>query len=162
MSLLAGIAASMLLLAGSAVAYRPLLLWNASASSPRGLYSVDAGPPRKGEMAVAWAPPEARALAAMRHYLPATVPLVKRVAAVAPARVCASGRDIMIDGRPVARRRRSDGSRRPLPWWSGCRRLRAGELFLLSEGAPDAFDGRYFGPVPPSLVIGRAWLLWRR
>jgi len=139
----------------------PRLVWNASASSPLGLYRVLPGAAREGDMVIAWPPEPARALGAARGYLPRNVPLVKRVAAVAGARVCAVGDAILVEGRIVARRRAADPSGRPLPWWHGCMRLRAGELFLLTPGAPGAFDGRYFGPTPGALVVGRARLLWR-
>jgi conjugative transfer signal peptidase TraF len=141
----------------------PLLVWNASSSAPVGLYAVRRGaPPRRGDMVIAWAPGPARALAAARRYLPASVPLVKPVAAVSGERVCALGPTIFIDGRAVAKRLRSDPSGRPMPWWSGCRLLGRGELFLLSGNVPEAFDGRYFGITATRLVIGRTALLWRR
>ena len=150
-----------LALAGTLVAPpRPLLFWNASPSSRTGLYAISKGGPARGDTAVAWAPEKARRLAASRHYLPATVPLVKRVAAVAGDRVCAAGNRILVNGRPAARRAR-DPSGRMLPWWSGCQVLQRGELFLLSPGSPDAFDGRYFGITHNGEVIGKARLLWR-
>ena len=139
----------------------PLLVWNASASSPIGLYVVGSGNPRPGEMALAWAPPAARRLAALRHYLPYDVPLVKRVGAVAGARVCAKGPQVLIDGRLVAARLKRDRSGRSMPWWSGCRHLSCGDLFLLSRGVRDAFDGRYFGITHAGEVIGSARLIWR-
>lgn len=141
----------------------PLLLWNASASSPIGLYLVRRGvAPRVGDTVVAWAPADARRLAAERHYLPAGVPLVKPVAAVAGARICADGRTITINGGAAALRQPRDRAGRPMPWWSGCRRLHGGEVFLLSAKVSDAFDGRYFGVTRASEVIGSARLLWPR
>ena len=122
-----------------------LLVWNVSASAPIGLYRVHAGEPvRRGDMVVAWTPEPARSLAARRHYLPANVPLVKRVAAVAGDRVCAAGSRVSINGRRVATRQKSDAAGRPMPWWTGCRRLDQGEYLLLMDRA-DSFDGRYFG-----------------
>lgn len=140
-----------------------LLVWNASASAPLGLYRVEhQAAARRGDIVIAWAPGPARALASARRYLPATVPLVKPVAAVEGDRVCALESRILLNGRALATRRRTDPSGRPMPWWEGCRRLGRGELFLLSGNVPEAFDGRYFGIVPASLVIGRARLLWPR
>jgi conjugative transfer signal peptidase TraF len=141
---------------------RPFLLWNASASSPVGLYRVDR-PERaaRGEMVVAWAPKAARELAAARRYLPRTVPLIKPVAAVAGDQVCARGMRIRINGRVMALRRARDPTGRPMPWWTGCRRLWRGDLLLLSAGVPGAFDGRYFGITGAGDVIGKATLLWR-
>ena len=139
----------------------PLLVWNASPSSPVGLYAVTSGSGvRVGDMVVAWPPPAYRRMAAARSYLPFHVPLVKRVAAVAGDRVCARRERILVNGRPAGLRRMRDPSGRTMPWWSGCRRLRPGELFLLSTAGPLAFDGRYFGVTGASELVGRARRLW--
>lgn len=139
-----------------------LLVWNASASAPVGLYRVKPGASvRRGDMVVAWTPKQARSLAALRHYLPANVPLVKRVAAAEGDRVCASGSTIAVNGRRAEVRLRSDAQGRPMPWWSGCRRLSAGEYFLLVD-SPRSFDGRYFGFTRESELLGRAVLLWAK
>ncbi|SLK08786.1 S26 family signal peptidase [Novosphingobium mathurense] len=141
---------------------RPILVWNASASAPVGLYGVDAGAAvALGDIVIARAPEPFRSFAARRHYLPANVPLVKRVVAVAGDSVCAPGRIVRVNGRSAAARRSFDGQGRALPWWRGCRTLRDGELFLLMDH-PDSFDGRYFGPVARGAVIGRARPLWTR
>lgn len=140
----------------------PRLVWNASASAPIGLYWIWPGDaPARGEMAIAWAPPRWRALAAERHYLPANVPLVKRVAAVRGDLVCASGPEVSVNGVRVAARLPRDPGGRTLPWWQGCRRLGPGEYLLLMD-APDSFDGRYFGISSERDLVGRARLIWRR
>jgi conjugative transfer signal peptidase TraF len=139
----------------------PQLVWNASASAPVGLYRVKpGGSVTAGNMVVVWLPKAARALADRRHYLPATVPAVTRLAASAGARVCARGDAIEIDGRRLARRLAADRRGRPLPWWHGCRTLRADEIFLLTRESAGSFDGRYFGPSARADVIGRATRLW--
>lgn len=140
---------------------RPLLIYNASASAPLGFYRVlPAEPLRRGEFVLARTPDSVRELAAERDYLPATVPLVKRIAAVGGDTVCAIHRAITIDGRHVADQLVADSRGRPLPIWSGCQTLRPDEIFLLMQGVPDSFDGRYFGPIPVSAVIGRLVPLW--
>jgi conjugative transfer signal peptidase TraF len=140
---------------------RPALVWNASASSPIGLYRVEApGELARGDMVVAWAPREARRLAAERHYLPSNVPLVKRVAAGPGDRVCAAGEAVFVNGELAARRREADLSGRPLPAWSGCFDLVQGQLLLLMPGE-GSFDGRYFGLTSARDVVGRARLIWR-
>jgi len=140
---------------------RPRLLWNASASAPIGLYRVGAiTAPAPGELVVAWLPRPARRLAAERRYLPSNVPAIKRVAAVAGARICAAGAALTIDGRPVARRLEADRLGRPLPRWEGCRTLRAGELLLLNPASPASFDGRYFGVSRTSDLVGTAHPIW--
>lgn len=136
-----------------------VLVWNVSASAPVGLYRVHAGMARRGDMVVAWTPEPARTLAAQRRYLPANVPLVKRVAAVAGDRVCAVGGSIVINGRPAAARQTSDAAGRPMLWWTGCRLLGSGEYFLLMA-SPASFDGRYFGVTQEAALVGRAVLLW--
>jgi conjugative transfer signal peptidase TraF len=141
----------------------PRLVWNASASMPRGLYLVIPGlPVRTGQMVVAWPPRAVRALAAERHYLPIGVPLVKRVGAVPGDRVCANRRRITVEGRGVADRLDADRAGRQLPAWTGCRTLHGGSYLLLATDRPDSFDGRYFGPTEASDIIGRARLLWAR
>lgn len=142
---------------------RPLLLWNASASSPEGLYGVrSADAIRAGDMAVAWPPPRARRLAAQRHYLPAAVPLVKRAAAAAGDRICAAAGRVTINGRLAAIRWRQDSSGRLLPRWTGCVVLGAGDVFLLGTAGPPSFDGRYFGISKRATLVGKATLLWPR
>jgi conjugative transfer signal peptidase TraF len=139
-----------------------LLVWNASASAPIGLYRLrGAMPARRGDMVVVRTPATIRWLAARRHYLPANVPMVKRVAAVAGERVCANGAALLIDGRMVATRFAADAAGRPMPWWNGCRRLRSGDYFLLGENRL-SFDGRYFGVTRKEDVLGGAELLWAR
>ncbi|HEY0622765.1 S26 family signal peptidase [Sphingomonas sp.] len=140
----------------------PRLVWNASASATVGLYWVWPGDrAKRGEMMIARVPERWRALAAERHYLPANVPLVKRVAAARGALVCASGARILIDGKLAATRLGHDRAGRPLPWWQGCRRLAEGEYLLLMD-APGSFDGRYFGISRAHDLVGRARLIWRR
>lgn len=141
----------------------PRLVWNASASAPIGLYAVSPGTaPRRGDMVIAWPPASARQLAASRRYLPANVPLVKRVVAVAGDTICGADRTVTVNGRLVALRRAADAAGRPLPAWHGCIRLAPGMVFLLMTGTPDSFDGRYFGPTSARDVIGRAIPLWLR
>jgi conjugative transfer signal peptidase TraF len=139
----------------------PCLVWNASASAPLGLYWVTRDlPPERGALVLAWPPKEAGALAAARGYLPENVPLVKRIAAMANDVVCANSGIVVINGRMVAQTLLIDRAGRPLPAWNGCRTLRVGEVFLLMEGVPASFDGRYFGPVTTEAIVGRLVPLW--
>jgi len=141
----------------------PRLVWNASASAPVGLYRVRPGAaPGRGDMVVAWMPGAFRHLAATRRYVPENVPLVKRVSGIAGDRICAGGMAVTVNGRRVAIRRARDGQHRPMPWWHGCRTLRAGEFFLLMKDAAASFDGRYFGITARADIIGKATLLWSR
>jgi conjugative transfer signal peptidase TraF len=140
----------------------PRLVWNASASAPVGLWAINPGAPiQVGDSVLAWPSPAARRLAAQRHYLPANVPMIKTVAAVAGDQVCAAQATITVNGRRVAVRRLADGRGRMLPWWRGCQRLSRGQLLLINP-APDSFDSRYFGPVGRGAIIGKATPLWLR
>jgi conjugative transfer signal peptidase TraF len=133
----------------------PLLLWNASASVPIGLYRRTARPPHVGALALLRLPEPGRRLAAARGYLPAGALLIKPVAAAAGDLVCRHGPLVAINARTVARAAHFDRKGRPLPRWSGCRRLTAAQVFLLSP-APDSFDGRYFGPLQRRTLTGTA------
>lgn len=140
----------------------PRIVWNDSASAPIGLWRAHPGTsPRIGDTVLAETPVTVRRLAAERHYIPLTVPLIKRVVAGPGDTVCASGFRISIDGRSVATRMRTDPQERPLPWWTGCERLSAGRFFLLNA-PPNSFDSRYFGPVGRSAILGTVTPLWLR
>jgi conjugative transfer signal peptidase TraF len=141
----------------------PRLIWNASASAPIGLYRLDPDAPLALGARVAYRPtPDQARLFAQRHYLPAGLPLLKPVAAVAPSRVCRDGDALSIDGRLVAQARRSDGAGRPLPTWSGCRSLTPETVFLMAAETPDSLDGRYLGPVRRDRILGSVTPLWIR
>ncbi|QEH82027.1 S26 family signal peptidase [Sphingomonas sp. C8-2] len=149
------------LLATAAWPPLPRLVWNATDSVPRGLYRIEVGAPvSAGEIVAARLPRAVRAMADTRRILPAGALLVKPVAAIAGADICATRDRISVDGRIVARRAVADRQGRPLPRWQGCRRLRGGQVLLLSPH-PHSFDGRYFGPSEGAELIGRAVLLWR-
>ena len=147
----------------------PRLIYNPSDSVAVGWYRIDpldhrtASLPRPlsvGSIVLVPLPAEAAALAAQRSYLPARVPLLKRVGAIAPQHVCVFDALVWIDGVPVAALLPADRLGRPLPSWPQCRQLRPGEVFLLSVTNPASFDSRYFGPVSASAVIGVAYPVW--
>ncbi|WP_057380176.1 S26 family signal peptidase [Pseudomonas aeruginosa] len=148
----------------------PRLTYNPSDSVAVGWYRVDpldhrtSSPPRPlsvGSIVLVPLPAEAAALAAQRGYLSTRIPLLKRVGAIAPQEVCITGRVVRIDGVPSAAVLSADRRGRPLPSLPQCRRLRPGELFLLSVTNPASFDSRYFGPVSAAAVIGVARPVWQ-
>lgn len=137
------------------------LVYNATASAPVGWYAVvPATTLRVGDLVLTHLPPDVAAMAAERQYLPASVPLLKPVAALAGHSVCIQGGGTMIDGQTVAQLLQTDGLGRALTPWSGCRAMEDGEVFLLSHNSPASFDSRYFGPVQSPLIVGRAIPLW--
>lgn len=138
----------------------PRLIWNASPSAPIGLYRVSPERAvRRGDL-VAITPPEPLAgFLAERGYLPLGVPLLKHVVAVAGQCVCRAGAVVSIDGVPAATALGRDRRGRALPSWRGCEQLGPNQVFALNA-TPDSLDGRYFGPLPTSSVIGRAQPIW--
>lgn len=135
----------------------PRVIWNASASAPLGLYRIQPDrDPQLGALVVARPPEPLGQWMAERGYLGEDVPLLKHVSAKAGQRVCRIGRVVSVDARPVAVALTRDRLGRPLPVWQGCRTLAAGELLLLNPAHSDSLDGRYFGPLRASAVLGRA------
>jgi conjugative transfer signal peptidase TraF len=135
----------------------PRVVWNASASAPIGLYQIQPDPDLPLGTLVAVAPPQRLGRwMAVRGYIGENVPLLKHVAGKVGQRICRIDSVVSVDGRPVAVALTRDRLGRPLPVWRGCRTLRADELLLLNPAHPDSLDGRYFGPLPTSTVLGRA------
>lgn len=136
------------------------IVYNPSDSVPPGWYRIEkAEELHVGDIVLARIPAVSATLAAQRGYLPAGVPILKRIGALAPQSVCVSDRMVRIDGDVVGTIRTRDGLGRELPVWSQSRSLANGELFLLSTN-PASFDSRYFGPIAARAVIGRAQPLW--
>ena len=137
------------------------IVYNPSDSVPVGWYRIAPAdsPPRPlsvDSIVLVRLPTDAAALAAQRGYLPAHIPLLKRVGAVALQHVCIVDGQVSIDGMPMAAVLSADRLGRLLPSWPQCRPLVMGEVFLLSATNPASFDSRYFGPSAVSAVIGTA------
>jgi conjugative transfer signal peptidase TraF len=136
------------------------LIWNVSESVPLGLYVVTTGAPIRRGTAVAVAPPPTLArFMAERGYLGHGAPMLKTVAALSGDKVCRRGVKISVNGAVIARAKKRDNKGRDLPVWRGCHRLLQSEIFLVNSGVTDSMDGRYFGVLPRSAIIGKAHLL---
>jgi len=139
----------------------PKLVWNASASVPVGLYAVQPLDRLEVTELVVVKPPEPLAASLTDGgYLGHGAPLLKRIAALPGQTVCREGAEVKVEGVTWALARERDPNGRVLPSWSGCRRLRDGEVFLLNWDEPDSLDGRYFGPLQTSSLVGRAVPVW--
>jgi conjugative transfer signal peptidase TraF len=150
-----------LAIASSLLELRPILVWNATASAPLGLYSITPVTElQAGDLVLVQPDPASAAVYAERGYLPLGVPLLKRVGALGGMRVCEHAGDVTIEGRHVANALPTDGRGRPMTPWSGCRALNDGEFFALNADVPTSLDGRYFGPSLLSSMIGRAAPIW--
>lgn len=139
----------------------PLYIWNASASVPIGLYRLRPAERFHVTELVAVQPPEPLAtFLDLNGYLPAGLPMLKRVLALPGQTVCRSGLTISVDAIEMGEARDRDGRGRPLPKWQGCRVVGEGELFVMNWQSTSSLDGRYFGLLPASSVIGRALPVW--
>ncbi|WP_316195265.1 MULTISPECIES: S26 family signal peptidase [unclassified Bradyrhizobium] len=136
-------------------------IWNASNSVPIGLYRVQPATKLIVSELVAIQPPELLAtFLDLNGYLPIGVPMLKRVLALPGQTVCRNGLTIAVDGINVGDAQERDRRGRPLPAWQGCRVIADGDVFVMNWQSADSLDGRYFGPIPASSVIGRAVPLW--
>ena len=161
---LAGIALAVTLMGVASLRWAPIkIIYNPSPSVPQGWYAIGSTAGlHRGDFALVRLPAPVAQLADQRRYLPRSVPLLKRVGAVAGDRVCERGGLVRINDVPVAHSLDRDRAGRPLVPWSGCRPLVADELFLLGTTSAASFDSRYYGPVSLHSVIGVAlpWWTW--
>jgi conjugative transfer signal peptidase TraF len=152
-----------MLSAGGLVFFHPApqLIWNATASTPTGLYALRPVGRLHALELVAIRPPEplARYLAD-NGFLPKGVPLLKHVMALPGQTVCRDGTTVTVDHVAVGVAHERDHRGRPLPRWSGCHTLGPSEVFLMNPAVPDSLDGRYFGPLPTTAIVARAVPLW--
>ena len=141
----------------------PIYIWNASKSVPIGLYKLQLACGLAVTDLAAVRPPEPLAtFLDLNGYLPIGVPMLKRVLALPGQTVCRKGQTISVDAIDMGNALSRDSRGRPLPVWQGCRVVADGELFLMNWQSEDSLDGRYFGFVPNSSVIGKALPVWTR
>jgi conjugative transfer signal peptidase TraF len=140
---------------------RPRLMWNATESVPVGVYTI--APIRKLLVTnlVVVAPPEPLAVfLADGGYLPLGVPLIKPILALSGQLICRHELRVSVDGTEVGVALDNDRHGRALPVWQGCRMIKPDEVFLMSRHKPTSLDGRYFGQIPLSAIVGLAEPLW--
>jgi conjugative transfer signal peptidase TraF len=139
----------------------PRYIWNASGSVPIGLYRLHpTGRLAVTQLVAVQSPEPLATFLTDRRYLPLGIPLLKRVLALPGQTVCRDQLAITVDEIEVGAAREHDGSGRPLPIWQGCHVIADGEVFLMNWRSADSFDGRYFGALPTSSIIGTVEPLW--
>ncbi|MGJ8530811.1 MAG: S26 family signal peptidase [Alphaproteobacteria bacterium] len=137
------------------------IIWNASPSAPIGFYQVRSTERLEVSNLVVVDPPEAlERFVIERGYLPPDIPLLKRVVGLPGQTVCRIDRSITVDGTLMGAALDRDSFGRPMPVWRGCHRIATDEVFLMNRDARNSLDGRYFGPIPASSIIGSAISLW--
>jgi conjugative transfer signal peptidase TraF len=138
-----------------------VLLWNPSPSVPIGLYHLrPTGTLQVADLVVVDLPEPLAQFVIGRGYLPAGIPLLKRVVGLPGQIVCRSHRAITIDSVEIGAALETDRLGRPMPVWQGCRRIAADEVFLMNQDVENSLDGRYFGPIAVSSIRGAAVPLW--
>ena len=138
-----------------------ILLWNPSPSAPIGLYHLrPTGTLQVADLVVVDLPEPLARFVIGRGYLPAGIPLLKRVVGLPGQTVCRMERTITVDGVEFGTALKRDSFGRPMPVWQGCRRIAADEIFLMNRDVENSLDGRYFGPIPVSSIRGAAMPLW--
>jgi type IV secretory pathway protease TraF len=153
---------SVLLIGGQSLApVTPWLVWNATASTPTGLYALQPTGGLRAMQLVAVRPPEhVASFLADGGFLPENALLLKHVLALPGQTVCRAGAVVMVDDVDVGEARDRDRLGRALPSWTGCRTLRLDEVFLMNPTVQDSLDGRYFGPFPVTSIVARAVPIW--
>ena len=161
MTLLTALLAATAVLSSIAARPVPRFLWNASKSVPIGLYRLQPTDRLFVTELVAIEPPEPLAtFLADGRFLPRGIPMLKRVLALPGQTVCREEFRITVDKTEMGVAREHDSRGRPLPVWQGCHAVADGEVFLMNWQSADSLDGRYFGALPASAIVGRAEPLW--
>ena len=129
---------------------------NITPSEPVGIYQRVAGGPQRGALVLLNQPRDSAA-SILGRYLPANIPLIKRIAAISGDVVQAGADGVYVNGRlwPDSVPLTHDQEGRSLrPYLFGVYRVAASRLWVMSNH-PRGLDSRYFGPVPASSVISR-------
>jgi len=137
----------------------PIVVWNATPSVPVGLYRRSFERNARNSWVLVWPPAAMAKLASERGYLPRSVPMIKRIAAVNGDRVCRFQHDVTINGQQIGPVLSRDSRGRTLPNWRGCFTIRDDQVFLIGDMAT-SFDSRYFGPIARSYIIEGLVPLW--
>lgn len=151
------------LIAASKTERTPLFVWNQSESVPVGLYVLRPSiTPTLGDLAAVQLPSDLSDWAFERGYLGADTLLLKRVSATSGMSVCRDGLTVSVNGIIVGVAKETDRNGRPLQSWTGCVTLGPDEVFFLNADVDDSLDGRYFGTINASQIVGQALPLWTR
>ncbi len=139
----------------------------ASNSMPKGLYLVFANHEpaehityQRGEVVVFSPPSSILPFLKARHWISKNDWMMKKVMGVPGDLVCLKEHIVWINGNPVGSVLDQDREHRALPQLKFCRKLSQDEYFAMSNYIEHSFDSRYFGVIPSSSIIGKAFPLW--
>jgi len=131
---------------------------NLSRSEPVGLYVVTPlhGNLKRGETILMRCPEGFEKYLYGRKWLPEGWPLFKTVGAVPGDTFCVSHEEFAVQDKTLGPVYATDSKGFPLPVLRGCRTVHENHFLPVATGLKSSFDGRYFGAVSVSLVIGTA------
>jgi conjugative transfer signal peptidase TraF len=131
---------------------------NLSRSEPVGLYVVTPlhGNMRRGETVLMRCPEGFEKYLYGRKWLPEGWPLFKTVGGIPGDTFCVSDARFSVRGKVLGAVYSTDGKGLPMPVTRGCLTIQENNFLPVATGLKSSFDGRYFGAVPVSLVIGTA------
>ena len=137
-----------------------LFTWNGTPSMPEGLYLRAVWEkPAVGKIIAFTAPPAVVDYARRCGHAGGLPLLIKPLAAGPGDHVCATDH-LAINGRRVAPVLEAGPDGVPLPRWSGCRTLAPGEWLTYTSRLPNSLDGRYYGPVRETDIVGVFRPVW--
>lgn len=129
-------------------------VWNHTPSIPEGLYVRSFGEePGVGKVVVFPAPVSVTDYARRTGGRGDTVMFIKPLAAGPGDHVCVTD-FLAINGNLIAPIHDRDRNGIALPHWTGCRRLASDEWFTYAPAIPNSMDGRYYGPIMQSAIVG--------
>jgi type IV secretory pathway protease TraF len=91
-----------------------------------------------------------------RKWLPEGWPLLKTVEGLPGDVFCVSDTLLTLNGWQIGPVYAIDSRGLSLPVLRGCRTVRTNHILPIATGLKTSFDGRYFGDVPDTLIIGTA------
>lgn len=131
---------------------------NLSHSEPVGLYVVTPlhGNLKQGETVLMRCPEGFEKYLYGRKWLPEGWPLFKTVGGIPGNTFCVSDTGFSLHGKVLGLVYSTDRKGLSMPVIRGCRTVQENHFLPVATGLKSSFDGRYFGAVPVSLVIGTA------
>ncbi|NVN91826.1 MAG: S26 family signal peptidase [Desulfuromonadales bacterium] len=131
---------------------------NLTGSEPRGIYKLveTSMPLTRGEVILMKCPPGYEKYLYGRKWLPKGWPLFKTVGALPGEYFCIGDAEFSVNGKIIGHAYPQDRSGLPMPAIRGCATVRGKHFLPIATGLKTSFDGRYFGDVPDTLIIGLA------
>lgn len=134
-----------------------VLLINLSPSAPRGMYRIIPTEKFQHGQMVAFRPPQ-KLLDQLgpREWLNPTYPFIKPIGALPGDTVCSDQKVLKINSQYTVDIAEHDSNGVRLPSFSGCQVVIPGTFVPISQYSQRSFDGRYFGAIETSRILGAA------